>query len=281
MDSLNICFSADNNYARHLGTSITSILCNGDADNTYKFHILDGGIEEENKQKLLELKKIKDFDIEFYKINPDEFDGCPLNRFYISLAAFYRFKIPALLPENIDRALYLDCDTVVMKDLKEMFYSDLNGYMAAVIEDEGSIHQSERMKFPESHIYFNSGILLLNLEELRKFDFEKECFKYLEENRAIIRLQDQDILNGVFLGKCKYLHLRWNANGRIYIENNLRNNYTEQEILEATTEPGILHYTDVHKPWVDACKHPLRCEYLKFLAMTPWAGTPSIPELPR
>lgn len=281
MERLNICFSADDNYARHLGTAIASILHNGEAENNYNFYVLDGGIADENKQKLIELKKIKDFNIEFYKINPDDFKNCPLNRYYVSLSTFYRFKIPSLLPYSLDRVLYLDCDIVVMKDLNEMFSTDFDGCMAAVIEDEGSIHQSERMKFPESHIYFNAGILLLNLEELRKFDFEKECFRYLEENREIIRLQDQDILNGIFLDKCKYLHLRWNANGRIYIENNLRNNYTEQEIEEATTDPGILHYTDIHKPWVDTCKHPLRSEYLKFLEMTPWAGTPCLKELPR
>lgn len=281
MDNLNICFSSDDNYAQHLGTAITSILCNGEASNAYNFYILDGGISDENKQKLSELKKIKDFNIEFYKINPEDFKDCPMNRFYVSLATFYRFKIPSLLPKDIDRVLYLDCDIIVMKDLKEMYYTDLEGNFAAVIEDEGSVHQAERMKFPESHTYFNAGILLLNLEELHKIDFEKECFRYLEENREIIRLQDQDILNGLFLGKCKYLHLRWNANGRIYIENNLRNKYTEQEINEATTDPGILHYTDVHKPWVDTCKHPLRSEYLKFLAMTPWADNPSLKDLPR
>ncbi|MEI8377568.1 MAG: glycosyltransferase, partial [bacterium] len=137
MDNLNICFSSDDNYVQHLGTAVTSILVNGDAENNYNFHILDGGISDENKQKLLELKKIKDFNIEFYKINSDEFECCPLNRFYISLATFYRFKIPSLLPKSINRILYLDCDIVVMKDLKEMFFTDIGGCFAAVVEDEG------------------------------------------------------------------------------------------------------------------------------------------------
>lgn len=97
--NINICFSSDNNYAQHIGIAIASILNNAKNNDIYNFYILDGGISEENKQKIHLLNNILKFNIQYIKINTDDFKNCPMTNYvsYITQSTYYRFSIPKLL----------------------------------------------------------------------------------------------------------------------------------------------------------------------------------------
>ena len=266
--TIDIVFSSDNNYINHCAAAITSILLNCDNTSLLRFHILDGGISDSNKRKVINLNKYRDFSVEFYDMTNFDFSNLPLNRSYISISTYYRLFLLDVLPKEISKVIYLDCDIIVEKDLKELWETDITDYYAAVVEDEGSKLQQQRLKLPKQNNYFNAGVALFNLDKLREINFKQKCFEYFEANEEIILLQDQDILNGVLNGKCKFLPLCWNTNGRIYCGNDLAKNYTLTEAENAGYAPGIIHYTDRKKPWHFKCNHPLMSEYWRYLKFT-------------
>lgn len=269
-DFIDIIFSTDNKYAPHCAAAIASILLNCKSNVNFRFHIFDGNISIKNKSKLNNLKKIRNFEINFYNMKKYNFSEFALNRSYISEATYYRLMMLDVLPKNLEKVIYLDCDIIVEQDIKEFWDSNITGFYAGVVEDEGSVLQIRRMNLPLKNNYFNAGILLLNLNELRKINFKEKCFEYYQKNKSIITLQDQDILNGVLNGKCKFLPLKWNANARIYLGNSLERKYSINDEIEAGYNPAIIHYTDIQKPWKIICNHPLKNEYWKYRQMTPF-----------
>lgn len=275
INSINIVFACDNNYAQHLCVSMASILLNGKNDFYYKFFILDGGISEKNKNKIKSLNYIKNFSIKFYEMKDDNFSDFKLNRHHISIATYYRLMLFDLLDKDIKKIIYLDCDTIIKKDLSQLWEIDLEEYFALVIEDECGITQSERLGLPINYKYFNAGVLVFNVEKMKEFDFYNKCLTCYKNNKNIITLQDQDILNILLNNKCKFIPLNWNANSRIYLDDNLKLNisfckkfYTKKEEDNAKYNPYILHYTGEAKPWDIYCKHPLKSEYFRYLRFT-------------
>lgn len=269
--NINIVFSIDDNYVPHCSAALCSILLNSAVGNTFNIFILDGGLSNISKKNLEVLKKIRDFNISYVRIDDKYFKDLPLNRSYISVATYYRLLLPEVLPKSVDKVIYLDSDIIVEEDIANLWAYDLTDKYAAVVEDEGSIAQQVRLGLPAKNSYFNAGVCVFNIKELRTFDFQRAWKNYFKDNEKIITLQDQDILNGVFNGKCLYVPLKWNTNGRLYSSKNLiEHSYTYEEAVFAAHNPAIIHFTDVNKPWHTSCTHPLRKEYYKYLTLTPY-----------
>lgn len=270
-NNINIVFSVDDNYAPHCLAAITSILLNSARGSSFNFYILDGGLSSATKEKFEAMKQLRDFNITYVHIDNKYFEDLPLNRSYISIATYYRLLLPEVLPHDVDKVIYLDSDVIVEQDIADLWKYDISDKYAAVVEDEGSTCQLLRLGLPAKNLYFNAGVCMFNLKALRAFDFQSAWKEYFKKNKEIITLQDQDILNGVFNGKCLYLPLQWNANGRLYSSKGLlEHSYSYEEAVFAAHNPAIIHYTDVNKPWHVFCTHPLRSEYFKYLAFTPY-----------
>ena len=268
--TIDIMLAPDNNYVQHCCATMASVLLNCDNTSYIHFHIPDNGLSEYNKDKIQQLKSIRNFDITYYDISKFDFSNLPLNRKYITVSTYYRLYINEFMPDNIDRLLYLDSDTNVEKDLKELWEINLDGYLAGVCEDETSIPNLVRTQLKYSDFCFNAGVVLFNLKEIRKIDFIKECIDYYNENWCIITLQDQDILNGVFDGRCKMLPLCWNVASPYYSSLEWKLKTNSKERYNAIYNPGIIHFTYIPKPWSKGCEHPLQNEYWKYISYTPF-----------
>ncbi len=260
---INIMLAPDNNYVKHCAVVMASILLNCDRTSSLNFFIMDFDITDANKNFLKSLTKIRPFNITFLDVSNFDFSMLPLNRDHIKVpSTYYRLVVCELVPKNIDKILYLDCDVIVEKDLKELFDIDLDKYLAGTVEDECAIINSLRLGL---NYYFNSGVILFNVKKLRNFDLYNKCLQYFNENKNLITLQDQDILNGVLSEKCKKLHLKWNASTPIFENSVWKQDASFHEKLQAAIEPGIIHYTFTPKPWQKKCTHILKDEYLKYL----------------
>jgi lipopolysaccharide biosynthesis glycosyltransferase len=152
---------------------LLSILSNHKIENNnYKINFfLIGNLTNENKREFISLKKIQDFEIEFIGINEKQFKGLPIFKTYdskiVSLANYYRLLIPELLPSEIEKVIYLDCDIILNKDISELWNINIKNYLGGCVE----IGQS----------YFNSGVMVLNLYEFRKFNFHHKWKEYVEK----------------------------------------------------------------------------------------------------
>lgn len=252
---INICLSCDNNYAKYAGVVIVSILKNAGINDDLNIFILNGGISEENKEKILSLKNIKNCEINFVEINEDlfsDFKSITTHK-YISLPAYYRLKMPSLLPD-VDRVIYFDCDIVVERSLKELFNIEMGDYALAGVSD---VKKKMRKINPT---YVNSGVLVMDLKNMRKQNLEKKFFGYTKEHYSEITCGDQEIINQVCLGGIKLIDSKWN----VQISNfSNRSDYTKN--------PYIIHFIGKNKPWQYASFSYRKDLFYKYLQLSPWA----------
>ena len=261
MKEYNICLSCDNNYAQYAGVVIASILLNSDDKSFFNFYILDGNIEQENKDKIEKLKEIKNFNLNFISIDENLFEVYKKigTHSYISLSTYYRLKLASLLPD-VDNILYLDCDVIINSNLAELLEIDISEYYAAGVKDIAVNSSGYVPKLEKGNIYFNAGVLYFNLDKIRKDNIESEFEKYTIENFDKIRVGDQEIINVVCQGKIKELPSTWNVQSSNFVN---RSDYTKN--------PNIVHYVGRNKPWKFGSINYWKNLYFNVLEKTPWA----------
>ena len=96
------------------------------------------------------------------------------------MATYYRCMFSAILPEEVDKVLYLDCDIVILGDISEYWNTDMSNYSVACVEDIGS-NEDERydiLKYDKSFSYFDAGVLLINLRYWREHKIDEQCEQY-------------------------------------------------------------------------------------------------------
>jgi len=255
---INVCLSSDDNYSQHLAVTIASVLKNKAPDDELNFCILDGGITDENKKKILELKNIADCNIEFIKVDDKLFADCPIqSNAHLSLPTYYRLVIPDI-KNKLDRAIYMDCDIAVKSSLKELLNIDLSDNFIAGVIDVGASKHSQRLGV---HDYFNAGVLVIDLKKWRDNDITQKIFKWIGENKEKIVLHDQDIINAFFENRIKEIDEKWNTQF-------LRD--FDKEAKLKLREANIIHYVDRKKPWLRYNGDEFTAEYLKYLKLTPY-----------
>lgn len=239
---------------------MASVLKNSLEDEKIIFHLIDGGITKENKEKILYLKNIKECEIKFYtpdiEMYNEWFEKTPYKG-HFSAAMFYRLSISTLIP-NADKILYLDSDLVVAGSLKELFLMDIENYYAIVVKH--STDKKNKWSIDGINDYFNSGVLLINNKLWIKNNIEKQFQKFYNDNYKTC-FSDQDIFNNVLIGKVKYADMKYN----VYAEKGYYND--ESDIKK----PIIIHYLSQEKPWKENCRGALFIdEFWKYYQYTPW-----------
>lgn len=270
MMEINICFSSSNEYSQHLGVAIASILKNANKTDELNFFVLDGGIEDDNKSKILSLKTIKPFNIEFLKIDYDNYKGMHIeDNNYVTIVSYFRYSIANLL-SNIDKVLYLDCDLIIRESLEELYSTDINDYWIAGVEDIGYYSHRRFLNRETESFYINTGVILMNLAKWREDNIAQQLFDFTFKNGDILVHQDQDVINMVLNEKSKPLDLKWNVQDLCFQKNTWRKHVLGKEIKQAAKNPSIIHYTGPKKPWQNPLLVPASNFYLEYLRYTSW-----------
>lgn len=182
--------------------------------------------------------------------NRDMFDEAPVNSYY-SIEMYYRLIAHTLLPDDVDRVLYLDPDILVLNPVEPLYYIDLGDcYFAAAAHSKPVIDYINKLRLKtESNRYYNSGVLLINVERLKKEVDTQHILNYIREHANELILPDQDVLNGLFWNRIKPLsEYLYNYDARRYgsylIASKGRINM--DFIIHNTV---ILHFCGKQKPW--------------------------------
>lgn len=188
-------------------------------------------------------------------------------------AALLRLCLPELLPET-SKILYLDGDIIVKDSLTELYDTNLGTNYIAASKDTCPVYHPERMQLlgiDKQHWYFNSGVVLMNLEEFRKIDLPDIVSQYADKYFHAIESPDQDALNFICQGRTLYFHPRYNMN--YSVEKDVAAiTWGRKEVEEAKQKPVIIHYIGPVKPWSARCIHPRRMDWWNYLEHTPYAG---------
>ncbi len=207
---IEIMLAVDEGYCSLLLTAMASILKNAKQDEALRFHLLDGGLSEESRRRIDELRSIRQFELCFYRPNVATYEKLFPN--FPNYATFYRLVVAELLPEEIERVLYLDCDVLVLSSLRELWNAPIGDLFCAAAYD---VHHPQTIQqdlnLPNGYRYFNAGVLLCNLKVWREKKLSQKFVQIALEREGKLNLADQDVLN-LYATNDGYLELdgRWN-----------------------------------------------------------------------
>lgn len=277
---MKVMYTCDNNYVWLMGISTISLFENNRGIEDLKVYLLGENISEDNKNELHKIgekygREVEVIDVPKLNIPPS------LVSARWPLSAFTRLFSGVILPGDVDRILYLDCDTIISGDISELENVKFNGNIAMGVKDCISGTYKKNVGLNSNSPYINAGVILFDMDALRKVNINVEIENYMEKYEKLINYADQDILNGMFKGKIGELNPKYDVMTidavHTYEEiQQLRrptNFYSKEELEKAMTTPVIIHYTTnmlVVRPWFTNTDHPFAGEFKKYLNMSAW-----------
>lgn len=199
-------------------------------------------------------KALSAYDIEVHSIAVDRqkfSDRLPHNAQW-SIETYYRLMMLELLPDSVDRALYLDGDMVINKSLSELYHAEFEDAEIIACDDKSGLNTPEsygpkhnemfKEAYENGYRYFNAGVMLLNIEEMRKKYSFQTYLDAIEAWDYKMEAPDQDILNWVHWKKVAYVDcMVYDLFARVAHNAQI----TYEEVKEGT---AIVHFAGA-KPW--------------------------------
>ena len=237
-----IFFAIDDQYIPFLAVALKSLIENANKDYKYLIKVLHTNVQEEHMKQI---KKYEDenVNIEFGDVSYyiEKVQDKLYTRDYYTNTTYFRLFLPDLYPQ-FDKVLYLDSDIIVVGDISELYNTDMGTNLVAAAPDDIIQYNKVFQDYAELVVgvakyqhYFNAGVLLMNLDELRKFKFE-EKFLYLLGTVKFSVAQDQDYLNRLCKGRVTLLSHDWDVMPYV-------NDETKPEDIK------LIHYNFAYKPW--------------------------------
>jgi len=190
---------------------------------------------------------------------------------HVSEAAYGKLLIPRDIPEGYRKCLILDCDILVSGSLDQLFETDLQGMsLGAVIDAMEPTKSALRLKLSQEAFYFNSGVLLIDLQQWKSEKPFTRAFELISKNHEKMMFMEQDLLNLLFNGQLKQIDSKWNAIMVIVPNGYIRN---WQGI---PSEQAILHFAGELKPWHEFYHPVMRNLYLSYTQLCTWIKMPSL-----
>lgn len=269
---MHIACAADSNYLPHAATMLHSLL-NHHADQAPTIHFMHGqALPSEQLACLGDFVIASGGQWRSHPIDPELLQDFPQN-WRFSREAWYRTLLPELLPD-VKRVLYLDADTLIMQPLDTLWSMDLNSNIVGAVTnplypfmDTGFMRN---LGLESDCDYFNSGVLLMDLERWRAQGLTQELHEFVAAHGAAQQWPDQNALNAVLRGRWLSLAPKWNAQNVYFDLKPAQLPCTPEQIRQARKQPSIVHFVAPYKPWDYLCKHPYRKSYFEHLAATPW-----------
>lgn len=279
---LNIVYSSDDNYCEYMGVSIKSLFSNNEEFRNITVYILDNKISDLNKDRILRLAKEykrEIFFIEFSDIEKKAGTELSNDR---SLSMYSRLFLGSILPNSIDKIIYMDCDSLVLSSLKQLWELDINNYLVAGVNDIISSYNKKSIGIYDEK-YVNSGFLLINLKRWREENQEEEMKQFIYRFGGNVPKHDQGVINGTMHDSMLLIEPKYNSitpffemdYSKLIKIYNLKEYYSYNEISEATNKPVFVHFVPSFskRPWIIGSHHPLKDLYLEYKMDSPWKDT--------
>jgi lipopolysaccharide biosynthesis glycosyltransferase len=289
---------ADNNYSMPLAVMLRSVVENLKSDYQLLVFVIDRGITEQNKKRILKPldpakcevrflstetldKNIRGDELSKDEMFKSEFRALPD---YITGTSLYKFIIPEILPAQVEKAIYLDCDLVVRGDLGKLWESNLaDNYVLAVRElwipyIKDGIANYKELGLPGEAKFFNSGVLVLNLKRWRADKISTQLIDHLKRNIEYRTFWDQDTLNTILVEQWGELDPRWNVTPGVHKLLAVNSHLFSAEVRESLLQdPLVVHYASASKPWSTPKtafynEFQFKDVFFQYVDLTDWAG---------
>lgn len=284
-----IVLNADDKFAMPLAVTLYSALVNLQTTRSALIYIIDGGISEQNRQKLTSVLNVKNMAVQLEWVKPETsvLSGLKTTRQY-NETIYFRLLVPQLLPLQHEKVIYLDSDLVVESDLGQLWSEEIGDYAALAVQDDATPFVSCPHALSETYQllglapetpYCNTGVMVINLKWWRAENIGSLVLDYVREFEQFIRYPDQDGLNAIVAGKWGLLDPKWNVMigsvelyGRFHNMSKLEIQQIQEELR---SQPFILHFSGPLKPWhfiYPDDPEKARSRFFYYLQKSQWFG---------
>ncbi len=275
MEHLHIAISSDKNYLMQATIFAKSVAVNNLQDfDSVTIHLLARDItlaQQESFRNEIESFGLKLLIYDLSEIRQMLGIDIPNT---ISISSYARLFLSSLISDDIEKLIYADTDALSLKSFKNLWLTDLNSYSVAGVLDIVSNKAKTNIGIDIISPYINAGFLLINLKFWRENQFEQKFIKFLHKYNGNVFHHDQGIINAICNNTIRILPPQYNVVSNFFMKYdeicNVSPFYSREEIKNGIEQAVFVHFTPgiVNRPWVRNCRHPLRNEYLRYLAMT-------------
>lgn len=247
---MNILVTLNSTYVKPLKVMLKSLFINNQEER-FSIYLMHSSLTDEELDDLNNFITFHGSQLVIVKIDDGYFKNAPVLLHYTK-EMYYRLLAFKFLPQNLDRVLYLDPDILVINSIKELYDMDIKDYLyAAAYHDILSFKEINKLRLNSYQInaYYNSGVLLMNLDLQRQLIDEQSIYKFVEKNRSKLIMPDQDILNALYAKKIKSLDEKlYNYDAKYYSYYKIMSNgvWDMDNVIRKTV---ILHFCGKKKPW--------------------------------
>lgn len=247
---MNILVTLDSHYIKPLHVMLKSLFLNN-PNEIFAIYLLHTSLKPAELRELDAFIRFHGSTLIVMRVAADRFADAPLV-FHYTREMYFRLLAPWLLPENLDRILYLDPDILILNSVRTLYTTDIDRFLyAAAYHNKLTIKNINRIRlYPyEIDAYYNSGVLLMNLKALRREVREEDIYRFVRENRPKLVMPDQDILNSLYARRIRRLdELYYNYDARYYSYYKRTSNgrFDMDRIINRTV---VLHFCGRKKPW--------------------------------
>lgn len=259
---LHVGFAFDQNFVTPFYVLLTSIFANC-KDHPFHIHVIATGVADAEKASLEAYVAANGARIFFYQIDPTVIRDFVIPKgTEFSLANYYRLFLPLVVPDSVERLLYLDIDTIVLNDLSSVYSTNLDNSPVAAVAD-AVIKKSPALGINTPGLYFNSGVLLIHIAAWKRLLVTEQSIQFILQHPEKISWADQDALN--FL-----LHKNWVVLEQKYNVQSPAVPVGSPKMLAAfAREQVVIHYNSSNKPWKPFCTHGLQFLYQYYFNRSP------------
>lgn len=284
-----VVYNCDERYAGIFAVSVFSLFeCSKDVDDI-TVYLIDNGIKEDSLakiQKIADVYKRKIIPLPMPDIEALLGMNVAIPAKSNRIVTCGRLFAATLLPDNIDKILYFDCDTIFLRSIKPLWEIDLGEYYAGMMADVLGPEYRSMLGIPAKGIYYNSGAALINLALWREKNIEQKFMEYLESQGGYVPWPDQGIFNAVLDGRILCLPCEYNVHTALFsfpyedlMEiRRMEWYYPKEEVEHALQNPGMVHFTTTFsvplRPWYEGCNHPYTDAFLNYRQKSPWKDEP-------
>lgn len=265
MEPIALLTTLDQNYIPQLRVLLASLRVNNPED-VFTLYLLHSGIPASALDAVQRQCRAYGYTLEDVVVEDELFREAPVTKQYPK-EMYYRLLAAHLLPASVKRILYLDPDVLVINPIRPLWETDLQGNLFAAAAHTGKTDLSKnvnQLRLGTEHDYYNSGVLLMDLERARRVICLETVFRYVQQHRKELVLPDQDVLNALYSDQILPLEdVLWNYDARHY-SNYLFRSGGQWDMAWVMQHTAILHFCGKEKPWKPKYMHRFGVLYLHY-----------------
>jgi lipopolysaccharide biosynthesis glycosyltransferase len=295
-EPISIVSASDDNYAMPLAVTIRSAIDRLSSGQPLHVYILDGGLTDESKRRLERSWSAPQVAVHWLQPPVEQIADLKTEN-HLNLVTYLRLFMPAMLPADLERVLFLDADMLIQENLGGLWKTELGEAPIAAVQDYFTPYLNTREavgrptvcdRFPDKCLpvpnyrelglsakaaYFNAGVMVVNLRKWREIGVLKRATTLVRENWEHVRYCDQYALNVLFSEEWKLLDARWNQNSNLWVWRGPDDTaFAPETYRQLRDDPWIVHFTWTRKPWHYGCTHPYTRAFFKCVDRTDWRG---------